>query len=97
MNSVSGRIWSAVQDGDPVGAGELDVAEDDLRLECLDLGEGRGQVAGRRDLEALALQKLLERRGDHLLVVDDQDPAPRRARVAGLGVIVPLSGSDRTS
>ena len=37
-----------------------------------------GMSRGRRHLEALALEELLERRGDHLLVVDDQDPAPRR-------------------
>ena len=58
MNSVSGRTWSvAVQDRDPVGAGQLHVAEDDLRLEGFDLGQGRGQVAGGRHLEALALRE----------------------------------------
>ena len=81
MNRVSGRIWSArFKHGDAVGAGELHVAEDDLRLERFDLGERRGKVAGRRHLEALALEELLEGRGDHLLVVHDQDPAPRRRR-----------------
>ncbi len=32
---------------------------------------------GRRHFKALALEELLERRRDHLLVVHDQDPAPR--------------------
>ena len=40
-------------------------------------------VGGRGDLEALALEELLERRGDDLLVVDDQDPA----RAAGRRVV----------
>ncbi len=78
MNSVSGRIRSVrFEDGQAVAAGQLDVAQDDVRLERFDQGQGLGHVRGRRHFEVLALEELLERRGDHLLVVDDQDPTPR--------------------
>ena len=40
------ELEHAVQHRDPVGAGELHVAQDDLRLEGFDLGKGRWQGRG---------------------------------------------------
>ena len=73
-----------VEQAQAVEARELHVAEGDVRLEPLDQGQRLAGVGGRRDLVALALKELLERRGDHLLVIDDQDPAPRRDGSAAL-------------
>ncbi len=59
---------------------QLDIAEGQVRLERRDLSEGFGSVAGDGDLEAFALEKLAERRGDDLLIVDDQDSSPASGR-----------------
>ena len=91
-----------------VGAGKLDVAEDDVGLERLDQRQRRSAVASADgDLEPLALEEFLEGRGDHFLVVDDQDRGPRcrlgtRGRsAASIGVLGPAlimpSASSRLS
>ena len=85
----------AMQDGDSVGSGKLDVAEYDLRLERFDLRKGRIQVAGGRDVKALALKELFERGGDHLFVVHDQDSALWHEPLGGLGFKSPLARGDR--
>ena len=72
-------LEQAVEQFEAVGAGQLDVAEGQVGLEPLGEGQGRGGVAGHADLVALPLEELLEGRGDHLLVVDDED-APRGLR-----------------
>ena len=80
-------LEQAVEQLQAVEAGQLDVAEGQVGLEPLGEGQGRGGVAGHADLVPLPLEELLERRGDHLLVVDDEDAPPglRRPRGARSG------------
>ena len=57
---LGAKLKRPVQNGDPVSPGKLNVAEDDLGLECFDLGQSRGKVSRHGHLESLALEKLLE-------------------------------------
>src|SRR5205085_589181 len=50
----------------------------DVGLERLGHGQRGGGVGGDGRLVPLPLEELLHGRGDHLLVVDDQHPPPRR-------------------
>ncbi len=79
------KLERPVEDGDPVGTRQLNVAKHDLGLECFDLGESRGKVAGRGYLEALALEEFSQGRGDDLFVVDDQDAAAGCGSGIGVG------------
>ena len=76
------KLERAVEDGDPIGARQLNVAEDDLRLEGFYLGESGGKVCGRGGLEALALEEFPEGGGNDFLVIHDEDAAAR-GRIVG--------------
>ena len=65
---------------DAVEARQLDVAERQVGLEPFDQRQRLRRVGGDGHLEPLALEELLEHRGDHVLVVDDQDATPTGRR-----------------
>ena len=63
---------------DAVEAGHLEVGQDDVGIELGELAERLEPVSGRVGDEAVLVQDLAQRGASVRLVVDDENPTPRR-------------------
>ncbi len=63
-----------------VAVGQAEIEQDDVGLAALEVGDRRGEVGRREHRVAGALQLLLERPAQELLVFDEQDQGHRSVR-----------------